>query len=280
MGAAAQRTIDTANNAFWNTLCGTGLAKSIGVVDDSPQSLQRFDDWYFRIYPYLDDHLRLDEVKGRRVLEIGLGYGSVGEKLAAAGADYMGLDIADGPVAMMRHRLKLKNLPGGATCASVLDPPFAPESFDVIVAIGCLHHTGDLKGAIAQCRRMLRPGGRFSMMVYYAYSYRQWGNARNQTLNYLLREFGGYRGVVADAKETHRAAYDTDAEGNAAPHTDWISRRSLRAYFKDAGFSSWSTKLENVDQDGLYRKRPRDEMLATPWPHIWGLDLYATAWAK
>ncbi|HWA21427.1 MAG TPA: class I SAM-dependent methyltransferase [Caulobacterales bacterium] len=277
MTADVQDHIDTANNAFWNTLCGTTFANSIGVTDDSPASLGRFDEWFFKLYPYLEDHVRSNELAGKRVLEVGLGYGSVGQRLAQAGADYMGLDIADGPVEMMRHRLRQAKLPGDATCASILNPPFPPASFDAVIAIGCLHHTGDLKGAIAQCRRLLKPGGRLTMMVYYAYSYRQWGQAKAETRHYLLRELMGYRGVVAGAKAAHRAAYDTDLEGNAAPHTDWISQTSLRRLFRDAGFRSSSTKLENIDQAGFHKDRPREEWLETMWPQIWGLDLYATA---
>jgi SAM-dependent methyltransferase len=279
MPDSAQGDLDSANHDFWNTLCGSTFAKSIGVVDDSPASLKLFDDWYFRIYPYLDSHLGLENVRGKRVLEVGLGYGSVGQKLAEAGADYMGLDIASGPVAMMRHRLKQAGLPGDATCSNILDPPFADGHFDVIVAIGCLHHSGDLPGAIRRCRRLLRAGGRLTMMVYYSYSYRQWENAKSETLQLLQRELCGYRGVLAGAKAAHRAAYDTDGEGNAAPHTDWISKASLRYYFKTAGFRSSVLKLENIDQAGPYKDRTREELLETPWPQFWGLDLYATAWA-
>jgi SAM-dependent methyltransferase len=57
-----------------------------------------------------------------------------------------------------------------------VESPFADGSFDAIVAIGCLHHTGDIGGAIESCRRLLAPGGILIGMVYYAYSYRRWLN--------------------------------------------------------------------------------------------------------
>ncbi len=43
--------IDAANKSFWDELCGTQLAQSLGVTDDSAESLKRFDDWYFEFYP-------------------------------------------------------------------------------------------------------------------------------------------------------------------------------------------------------------------------------------
>src|SRR5690606_21421713 len=95
-GAAplSQIEIDRLNREFWNELCGTQLATSLGITDHSPESLARFDDWYLGLYPYLYRHLPFAEMTGQNVLEIGLGYGTVAQKIAAAGAHYHGLDIA------------------------------------------------------------------------------------------------------------------------------------------------------------------------------------------
>jgi hypothetical protein len=67
--------VDKRNIAYWDELCGTNLAKAIGVTDNTATSLQRFDDWFFEFYPYLCEHVQLDELSGLDVLEIGLGYG-------------------------------------------------------------------------------------------------------------------------------------------------------------------------------------------------------------
>src|SRR6266480_3791368 len=95
--AAALSQIDERNIAFWNELCGTHLANQLGIADASPASLQKFDDWFFDFYPYVFDHVPLAELRGRDVLEIGLGYGSLSQKIAESGARYCGLDIAPGP---------------------------------------------------------------------------------------------------------------------------------------------------------------------------------------
>jgi hypothetical protein len=60
-----------------------------------------------------------------------------------------------------------------------------------------------------------------------------------------------------------------------APHTDWISVRSLRKYC--GKFSSFSAKIENIDQEPPFRGTPREDLLKTKWPNTVGLDLYATA---
>ena len=70
---SSQAAVDQRNAEFWNELCGTGLAQSIGITDRSPESLRRFDDSYFGIYPYLMDYVTPHALAGKKVLEIGLG---------------------------------------------------------------------------------------------------------------------------------------------------------------------------------------------------------------
>ena len=271
----AQAELSDRNAAFWDELCGTQFAKSIGVVDDSLASLKKFDDWYFAFYPYLLLHVPFEDVRDKDVLEIGMGYGTIAQRLAEAGARFSGLDIAAGPVGMVNHRLHQAGLPGKAQLGSILDAPFAESSFDCIVTIGCLHHTGDLNRAISECRRILRPGGRLVIMVYYAYSYRRFIQAPRETFAYMAKELLGYRGVVGHSRENERVAYDANAAGAAAPHTDWISARSLGRLC--AGFSSFSARTENIDNGKpFHRSRPRRELLMTWYPRWFGLDLYAT----
>lgn len=271
----SQSDISNRNSDFWNELCGTQLAKSLGITDSSPESLKKFDDWYFDFYPYLFDHIPFADLAGRDVLEVGLGYGTVSQRLAQTGSKYVGLDIAQGPVQMVNHRLAQQSLSGAATQGSILEPPFADASFDAIVAIGCLHHTGNMALAIERCWSLLRPGGRLIFMVYYAYSYRRFRMAPVATARHMLREIFGYRGVFGQSAERERAAYDAGSSGEGAPHTDWISARSLRALCHK--FSSFTAKTENIDQERPFSRTPRAELLATRWPAIVGLDLYATA---
>ena len=271
----SQSEISRKNSEFWDELCGTQLAKTLGVKDDSPSSLAVFDKWYFDFYPYLFDHIPFSGFTGKDVLEVGLGYGTVAQKLVESGANYCGLDIAAGPVGMAERRIQQTGLYGRALQGSILEPPFSPQSFDAIIAIGCLHHTGDLAGAIQRCYSLLRRGGRLILMVYYAYSYRRFRDYSSVSLRYMMRELRGYRGVVGNSLESERAAYDTNSQGGGAPHTDWISIRSLKALCSE--FSSFTAKLENIDQEPPFSKTPRAQLLKTKWPSLMGLDLYATA---
>jgi len=268
-----QDDVSERNADFWDELCGTQLARQLGITDNSPASLRRFDAWYFDFYPYLVEHIPFHDMRGKDVLEVGLGYGTVSQRIAEAGARYCGLDIAAGPVAMANHRLRLLGLPEGAVRGSILEAPFADATFDCVVAIGCLHHTGDLKRAIDEAHRLLRPGGKLVFMVYYAYSWRRWRQSFAETRSLLLRELRGHRGVAGLGDARQRAAYDVNAEGDAAPHTDWISRRSLRHLC--ARFGRFESRLENFD--AMRSPLTRERLMAARVPRLLGLDLYATA---
>ena len=267
--------ISKQNAAFWDELCGSHLAKVLGITDSSIASLKKFDDWYFDFYPYLFEHIPFAEMSGKKVLDIGLGYGTVAQRLAEAGADYTGLDIAQGPVSMVNQRLAQSQLPGNAVQGSILAPPFDPGTFDYVTAIGCLHHTGDLQLAINQCHRLLKPGGRLIFMVYYAYSYRRFRMTPILTLKNIVKERFGYRGVVGAGSDRQRAAYDSSSEGGGAPHTDWISECSLKNFC--GAFSAFNATIENIDQEPPFKRTPRKKLLKTRWPSVVGLDIYATA---
>ena len=270
-----EQNISKANSKFWDELCGSQLAKTLGINDYSKTSLKKFDDWYFEFYPYLDEHINFENLRKKDVLEIGLGYGTVSQKIAHSGANYKGVDIALGPVKMVNHRIKKNQLIGKAIKASILKPDFKDESFDVIVAIGCLHHAGDLQQAIQNCYRLLRQGGSLIFMVYYAYSYRRWTQAFASTLKYFISECKGYRGVVESSTEINRAGYDTNEAGEGAPHTDWISKKSMAVLCKD--FSEVSYKVENMDATNGLIQISRKKLINSSIPQKVGLDLYVKA---
>ncbi len=275
-----QSETDLKNAAFWDELCGSQRARQLGIVDNSPENLKKFDDWYFEFYPYLERHIPFPELRGKDVLEIGLGYGTVAQRIAESGAHYHGMDIAAGPVGMAQHRCNQV----GATDAdvrqgSILEPSFAPESFDWVVAIGCLHHTGNLTQAIRNVHTLLRPGGQAMIMVYNAASYRQFKAIPARTLVRLLTgPFTSYRQPPSDA--TERAAYDTNAEGDAAPQTEFVTKREFRQLCRD--FRTCTIHAENIAREDFFRpvffkryikRMSRDRQCELFGPYL-GLDLY------
>jgi SAM-dependent methyltransferase len=270
---ADQAQIDEQNRGYWNTLCGNQWARALGVTDFSIASLSKFDTYYLSYYPYLLEHVPIHAFWGKKVLEVGLGYGTLSQLLAAA-CEYNGLDIAPGPVNLVNERLHLHGLTGAAQEGSILDPPFGPESFDVVVSIGCLHHTGDLPAAIDKIRLLLKPGGKFVFMVYNAYSYRRWLRFFRPTVRSFASEYFGLSRVKATSEE--RSAYDAGTDGGA-PETEFFSSRQLKRLL--SGFREIRITKENGDSEAIFQKWDRARVRRIVSPQL-GLDLYVSAVRK
>ena len=248
---------ETSNREFWNELCGSGLAKSLGITDSSLPSLARFDAAYFDFYPYLKSYF--DALPSGKILEIGLGYGTASSYLAKRCESYHGLDISPGPVEMVNHRLKLFSMPELAQVGSAHSLPFNDGTFDAIVSIGCFHHTGSVKKCIDEAYRALKEGGILLFMCYNKNSFR---TLREFPFSIFFRSRQEIR--LTDDKAV---LYDANLEGECAPFTEVSSSNHYRKLCSN--FSSVSIHKENWDYPF------RDKALNTVAKFL-GLDLYVT----
>ena len=93
----------------------------------------------------------------RDILEIGCGTGGFAERLAAEHPDAT-LVATD----QSERFVELTSARGvEAQVADATDLPFPDASYDLVVALWMLYHVPDLDRALAEVRRVLRPGGRF-----------------------------------------------------------------------------------------------------------------------
>ena len=100
--------------------------------------------------------------RGARVLDLCCGQGNVTEALLNEGADVVGADFSATMLAHARRRL-----PNGSfieTNAQALDFPDAV--FDTVVCNFGLVHIADQPRALAEVRRVLKPGGQFAMTAW------------------------------------------------------------------------------------------------------------------
>jgi SAM-dependent methyltransferase len=264
------------NSKFWDELCGTNIAKVLGISDDSAESLHLFDKWFFDFYPYLSAHLAPIIATRGKTLEVGLGYGSVATFLMSNDVEYIGLDIASGPVEMANRRASyLGQKRGVAQIGNVLDlSTYESEEFDAAVAVGSLHHTGDFDIAIRELMRTIKPDGVVVGMVYSFFSLRNWMKRPRMLLSELLKNFKG-SGTRIRADEDLRWMSDHNSSGEAAPATEYFSRRALRKVLSEYGtVRIRSRNLDTLPIIGGYFPKIRIWMMRTPIPRILGLDLY------
>lgn len=103
------------------------------------------------------------DVTGLRVLDAGCGAGQVMEPLLARGAEVAGFDLSAAMVDLARQRL------GAAVDLRVGDLgaalPYADAEFDVVIVSLALHYVEDWASALAELRRVLRPGGRLIVSI-------------------------------------------------------------------------------------------------------------------
>ena len=131
---------------------------------------------------YLERYIR----KGARVLEIGAGAGRFTQILVELGACVVAADISAGQLELnRRHAAELGFAVGveGWLQADICDlGRFAEASFDAVVAYGRpFSYVLDRRDtALAECRRVLKPGGALLMSVMCL-----WGSARRSLAEVL-----------------------------------------------------------------------------------------------
>jgi SAM-dependent methyltransferase len=111
--------------------------------------------------------LAADWVKGRRVLDAGCGHGRYVRGMAELGADAYGIDLGLGIDVAARRCAGLENV--ALVQGSLLEPPFAAQSFDLVFSKGVVHCTPDPPGAVRRMAELVKPGGYLFVWVYPRY---------------------------------------------------------------------------------------------------------------
>ncbi len=92
---------------------------------------------------------------GESILDLGCGDGQLTQRIAAAGAQVVGVDAS----AEMAASARARGLQADAGNAEAL--PYTPASFHAVFSNAALHWVRDQDAMMAGVRGVLRPGGRF-----------------------------------------------------------------------------------------------------------------------
>jgi SAM-dependent methyltransferase/4-amino-4-deoxy-L-arabinose transferase-like glycosyltransferase len=101
-------------------------------------------------------------IEGRRVLDLGAGFGALALYYAHLGAEVVAVDPNDQRMQVAVTIAQLRGLPVSAAAAHAQTLPFPDESFDVVLANNSLCYIVDKdqhRLALSEIKRVLRPGG-------------------------------------------------------------------------------------------------------------------------
>jgi SAM-dependent methyltransferase len=105
-----------------------------------------------------------DFLRGKLVLDAGVGAGRYADVASRWGADLVGIDLSFAVEAAHNNFQDRRNVV--VMQADIARLPFAPGTFDVIFSIGVLHHTPDTRRYFRSLVPLLKPGGTIAIWVY------------------------------------------------------------------------------------------------------------------
>jgi SAM-dependent methyltransferase len=145
---------------------------SRGFFDD-------LDQYHFEKLHHLLRLVDFDGYRGRRVLEVGCGAGVDLARFARGGAIVTGVDLTQSAITLARANFEQQGLSGEFHVADGEQLPFPDNQFELIYAHGVVQYTANPQRLVAECHRVLKPGGEAIFQVYNRIS---WLNALSKLM--------------------------------------------------------------------------------------------------
>jgi ubiquinone/menaquinone biosynthesis C-methylase UbiE len=185
-----------------------------------------------RTHAWPEFDLFIDDIKKfDRILDLGCGNGRLRKFLATdlvRDGDYFGLDVSDELLKIARERYVKDHFFKGDFSQEL---PFGDENFDFVISIAAFHHLLNKKDQLnflAECRRILKPGGKIFLTTWILpkkYFWMNFWKGRVFTKNWLV-PFG---------KQKFPRIYR------------WVSDRTLTKLLKKSGFK--------IEKSGKFKNR-------------------------
>jgi ubiquinone/menaquinone biosynthesis C-methylase UbiE len=143
---------------------------------DKPLSYEEKRRFRYSLQDYMHEVFGFTEFARKLVLDLGCGAGIDSAEFARNGARVISVDFTHTATKLTRSLLREANLPSQVVQADATALPFRTNTFDCVYSFGVLHHIPNVENALAEMKRVLKPGGQVMAMVYhkdsllYAYS--------------------------------------------------------------------------------------------------------------
>ena len=150
-------------------------------------SKEFFDDldaYRFDKLHYLPRVVDFGGFRGKTLLEVGCGIGTDLVRFAGGGALVTGVDLSTTAIELAKQNFALHGVTAQELRVGNGEAfPFPDNSFDVVYGHGVVQYTANAPRLIAECHRVLKPGGEAIFMVYNRVS---WLNAMSKLMKVQL----------------------------------------------------------------------------------------------
>ena len=206
---------------------------------------------------------------GAKVLEVGCGTGQLSNFLGLKwGRTVFGADLSLNSLTL-GHGFKRDNSVENVAFVqtNLFRPAFKPESFDLVVSNGVLHHTSDPHLAFESIARLVKPGGHIVIGLYNTFG-------RIPTdIRRLIFAVSGNRFKFLDSRlrdkslnEMRRHTWFMDQYKH--PHESKHTIGEVMRWFDDAGFDF----VKGIPKPRAFESFAEDEQLFAPGPGGSSLD--------
>ena len=173
------------------------------------------------------------DISGKRVLDIGCGIGGPAFVLARKyDAHVTGIDLEPQLIDRATRRAAELGLSGQTEFRTVtLGPfPFPDRSFDVVFTSGALTQTEDKPGIVAECFRVLKPGGALT-----CYDWLKNDGPISDDMRYFFRMEGLTYNLITLAELAQQLVAGGFEDVTTEDASDWYRRESRREYERMRG---------------------------------------------
>jgi ubiquinone/menaquinone biosynthesis C-methylase UbiE len=121
-------------------------------------------------FPWIMERIDAEasQLKGKKLLEIGCGMGYDSLEFIKRGVRVSAVDLTPAAIRFARKHFAIVGAQADhLDVGNALALPFDDNTFDAVWSNGVLHATGDTPKAIAEARRVLKPGGRAIISHFY-----------------------------------------------------------------------------------------------------------------
>ncbi len=145
---------------------------SRGFFDD-------LDEYHFDKLHHLLRLVDFNGYRGKDVLEVGCGAGVDLARFARGGAIVTGVDLTKSAIDLATANFAQQGLTGDFRVADGEQLPFAGNAFDLVYAHGVVQYTAHPEKLVAECHRVLKPGG---LAIFQVYNRVSWLNALSKVM--------------------------------------------------------------------------------------------------